>query len=211
MRTLASCSFVYNVRDDVAKVTMEATGGPALLEDTEWSAMMQAVQAGDSTSYQRLLHALLPVLRILVRRNRIEGAQVEDVVQDVLLALHRVRHTYDPALPFLPWVAAIARRRAIDARRRSGRRSAHEEQGSDRMDSFADPAPNRDVEIREWRDLLARAIAELPPKQREAVELVKLREMSVAQAAEVSGQSQGAVKVNVHRAIRALRVLLEPG
>jgi RNA polymerase sigma-70 factor (ECF subfamily) len=127
----------------------------------------------------------------------------------VLLALHRVRHTYDPALPFLPWIAAIARRRAIDARRRFRRRDANEESGSDRLETFADPTANKDIETREWRDLLGRAIAELPPKQRQAVELVKLREMSVAEAAAASGQSEGAVKVNVHRAIKGLRVLLE--
>ncbi len=180
-----------------------------MLQDVEWSAMMTEVQRGNAAAYSRLLHALLPVLRILVRRNRIEGAHVEDVVQDVLLALHRVRHTYDPALPFLPWVAAIARRRAIDARRRFRRRDAHEDASHDNLETFADPGANRDIETREWRDLLVRAIAELPPKQRQAVELVKLREMSVAQAAAASGQSEGAVKVNVHRAIRALRILLD--
>jgi RNA polymerase sigma-70 factor (ECF subfamily) len=182
-----------------------------LLQDIEWSAMMAAVQAGDGAAYGRLLHALLPVLRILVRRSRIEAPHVEDVVQDVLLALHRVRHTYDPALPFLPWIAAIARRRAIDAQRRFRRQGANEEPASQSIETFADPTANTDIETREWRELLGRAIAELPPKQRQAVELVKLREMSVAQAAAASGQSEGAVKVNVHRAIKALRVLLAPG
>jgi RNA polymerase sigma-70 factor (ECF subfamily) len=112
-------------------------------------------------------------------------------------------------LPFLPWIAAIARRRAIDARRRFRRHDANEDQAPDRLETFADPAANHDIEVREWRDILERAIAELPPKQRQAVELVKLREMSVAQAAAASGQSEGAVKVNVHRAIKALRILLD--
>ncbi len=180
-----------------------------MLRDTDWSALMAEVQMGNSAAYAQLLHALVPVLRILVRRNRVEPSHVEDIVQDVLLALHRVRHTYDPALPFLPWIAAITKRRVIDARRRFQRRDAHEEQASEGVETFADPTANRDIETREWRDLLARAIAELPPKQRQAVELVKLQEMSVAQAAAASGQTEGAVKVNVHRAIKALRVLLE--
>jgi RNA polymerase sigma-70 factor (ECF subfamily) len=184
-------------------------GGSVLLQDVEWSSLMAAVQEGDSGAYARLLHALLPVLRILVRRNRIEGPQVEDVVQDVLLALHRVRHTYDPRLPFLPWIASIARRRAIDARRHYRRHGSNEDQASESIETFADPSANKDIENREWRDILERAIAELPPKQRQAVELVKLREMSVAQAAAASGQSEGAVKVNVHRAIKALRLLIE--
>ena len=184
-------------------------GECSLSRDIDWSALMTDVQAGDTAAYARLLHALLPVLRILVRRSQIGPPHVEDVVQDVLLALHRVRHTYDPGLPFLPWIAAITRRRAIDARRRFYRRDANEEPASDRVETFADPAANTVVESREWRDLLVRAIAELPPKQRQAVELVKLQEMSVAQAAAASGQTEGAVKVNVHRAIKALRLLLE--
>ncbi len=176
--------------------------------DREWAALMSAAQDGDQVAYARLLREVLPVLRAIVRRQRIAPSHVEDVVQDVLLAVHRVRHTYDPSLPFLPWLAAIARRRAIDMLRREGRRDAWESAAPDAIETFADPASNNDVEAEEARQWLAHAVVKLPPRQRKALELVKLREMSVAEAARVTGQTEGAVKVNVHRAIKALRQLI---
>jgi len=179
--------------------------------DREWAALMAAAQAGDQRAYKRLLTELLPVLRALLRRQRVAPMHVEDVVQDVLMAMHRVRHTYDPTLPFLPWIASIARRRAIDLLRREGRRGAVEESESDKVETFADPTANSAIENRELREWLGEAIAKLPPRQRRALELVKLQEMSVAEAARASGQTEGALKVNVHRAVRAMRGLLGEG
>lgn len=191
---------------------MRSAGVPFGSEiDREWAALMAAAQAGDQRAYAKLLNEVTPVLRALVRRNRVAPSHVEDVVQDVLLAVHRVRHTYDPNLPFLPWLASIARRRAINSLRREGRRGAFETSNSEKLETFADPGANNDTENQELHEWLAEAIAKLPPRQRRAVELVKLGEMSVAEASAASGQSPGAVKVNVHRAIRALRSLLGEG
>ncbi len=173
-----------------------------------WADLMRAAQDGDTTAYAELLRDLLPVLRILTRRQGIRPDHVEDVVQDVLLTIHRVRHTYDPARPLLPWVAAITYRRAIDLSRRRGRVAKWEENGSDRYETYSDPEANTGLDAREHGEWLAQAVASLPPKQREALRLVKLREMSIAEAASVSGQTPGAVKVNVHRAIAALRALM---
>jgi RNA polymerase sigma-70 factor (ECF subfamily) len=172
--------------------------------------MMAAAQAGDPVAYRQLLSELVPILRALVRRHGVPPMHVEDVVQDVLLTVHRVRHTYDPSLPFLPWLAAIARRRSIDLLRREGRRWAMEA-SDDKLETFADPSANAPTENRELQEWLGMAIAKLPPRQRKALELVKLQEMTVAEAAEASGQTQGAVKVNVHRALRAMRGLLGEG
>jgi RNA polymerase sigma-70 factor (ECF subfamily) len=177
-------------------------------QDPDWSALMAAAQDGDAAAYRMLLSDLLPTLRRLLRQRHVPQDRLEDVAQDVLLTLHRVRHTYDPARPFLPWLAAIAARRAIDQRRRHARVNAWESAASDMIETFIDPASNNELEAQESRDQLARAMAGLPGKQREALELVKLREMSVAEAARASGQSEGAIKVNTHRAIRALRALL---
>ena len=183
-------------------------------QDRHWAALMRAAQDGDAAAYGMLLRELLPVLRILVRRQMGGGGggvrpdQVEDVVQDTLLTIHRVRHTYDPARPLLPWAAAIAHRRAIDLARRRIRVGRHEESGSDRYETFADPDANRGQDARDHAEWLTAAVAGLPPKQQEALRLVKLREMSIAEAAKASGQTPGAVKVNVHRAIAALRALM---
>lgn len=176
--------------------------------DRDWAGMMRSAQAGDQAAYATLLREVLPVLRIIVRRQHVPPAHVEDVVQDVLMAVHRVRHTYDASLPFLPWIASITRRRAIDVLRREGRRGAWETSNSDTLETFADTEAKDEVGARESRDWLMQAVERLPPRQRKALELVKLQELSVAEAAKASGQTEGAVKVNVHRAIKALRLLL---
>ena len=177
-------------------------------DDGGWSQMMAAAQDGDRTAYDRLLHEILPFLRAVVAAHHRSRDRIEDVVQDVLLTLHRVRHTYDPTRPIRPWLAAIARRRSIDALRRRGRTDAMEVADELAYETFADPAANREIEAAQNTAGLSGAIAGLPPSQREAVELLKLKEMSLAEASLVSGKSTTALKVNVHRAIKALRAQL---
>jgi RNA polymerase sigma factor (sigma-70 family) len=176
------------------------------LQDRQWSDWMSAAQAGDNAAYGRLLRAVLPFLRVLARRRCSDPDRVEDIVQDVLLTLHRVRHTYDPARPFTPWLAAICDRRAIDALRRRGRVAAHETADERAYETFADPAANKELDAGDAAQALAAMVAALPPGQREALELVKVKEMSLLEASKVSGQSVGSLKVGVHRAIKALRL-----
>ncbi|MDB5458956.1 MAG: rpoQ [Caulobacteraceae bacterium] len=174
-------------------------------QDRLWSAWMAAGQDGDHAAYARLLREILPFLRVLVRRRCREADRCEDIVQDVLLTLHRVRHTYDPARPFTPWLAAICDRRSIDALRRRVRLAAHETADERAFETFADPAANKELDAGDAAQALAALVAQLPPAQREALELVKVKEMSLLEASRVSGQSVGALKVSVHRAIKALR------
>ena len=136
---------------------------------------MAAAQAGDRAAYERLLREILPFLRALLARQQRTPDRIEDVVQDVLLTVHRVRHTYDPARPFGHWLAAIARRRSIDALRRRGRTEAAEISDGHAYETFADPRANREIEARDRAGGLSPAIARLPRGQREAVELLKLR------------------------------------
>lgn len=177
-----------------------------LEQDRQWSGWMAAAQDGDNAAYARLLREVLPFLRVLTRRRCRDPDRCEDIVQDVLLTLHRVRHTYDPSRPFTPWLAAICDRRSIDALRKRVRLSGREAQDERAYETFADPASNKDVEAGDAAQALAVMIAELPPGQREALELVKVKEMSLLEASLVSGQSVGALKVSVHRAIKALRL-----
>jgi RNA polymerase sigma-70 factor (ECF subfamily) len=169
---------------------------------------MAAAQDGDAAAYTRLLQSVAPVVRALGRRGGLDPAATEDLAQDVLMTVHRIRHTYDPARPFGPWLIAIAQRRLIDRLRSDGRRRRHETHDPDAVETFAAPPAKDGLETDEASVLLRAAIADLPPRQREALELTKLQELSVAEAAARTGQSPGAVKVNVHRALRALQARL---
>lgn len=182
-----------------------------LARDREWSEWMAAAQRGDRAAYERLLREILPFLRALAARRHRAPDRIEDVVQDVLLTVHRVRHTYDPARPFSHWLAAIARRRSIDALRRRGRTESAEVSDTLAYETFADPRAKREMEARDRAAELGPAIASLPPGQREALELLKLRELSLAEASRASGKSIASLKVSVHRAIRALRARLTGG
>jgi RNA polymerase sigma factor (sigma-70 family) len=180
-----------------------------LARDRDWSGLMAAAQGGDRAAYERLLREILPFLRALVARQHRAPDRIEDVVQDVLLTVHRVRHTYDPARPFSHWLAAVARRRSIDALRRRGRTEAAEVSDKHAYETFPDPRANRDMEVRDRAGGLGPAIASLPRAQREALELLKRRELSLVEASRASGKSIAALKVNVHRAIRSLRSQLK--
>src|SRR6201997_2564853 len=94
--------------------------------EDEWTGLMRLAISGDSAAYHRLLKAITPVLRAGARRGLARGGQPvdqsEDVVQEILLAVHLKRHTWDANAPFGPWLFAIARNKLIDAMRRRGRR-----------------------------------------------------------------------------------------
>ncbi|WP_375466164.1 RNA polymerase sigma factor [uncultured Methylobacterium sp.] len=182
----------------------------ALEEDL--AAAMAAAQGGDAAAYRTLLNACLPVIAGMARAQGARGEAVDDVVQDTLLTIHRARASYDPARPFLPWLRAITRRRAIDRLRRAGRRprevhdplayEAHPDSG---------PAPAHGIETRQRDAELARAVAALPEGQRQAVEHLAYGERSLDEASALTGRSKGALKVNLHRALRALRGKLGAG
>jgi RNA polymerase sigma-70 factor (ECF subfamily) len=177
----------------------------ALEQDGQWAAWMRAAQAGDRRAYDSVLRAITPFLRSLTRRYSNDPTRCEDIVQDVLLTIHRVRHTWDPSRPFSPWLAAIAARRSIDLLRRESRIARFERVDELALETFADPQPNNDAgESHSFADI-APLLDSLPPKQREALEALKVRGMSLQQAAESSGQSVAAIKVNMHRALKSLR------
>jgi RNA polymerase sigma-70 factor (ECF subfamily) len=173
--------------------------------DGEWRRLMAAAQGGDRIAYDRLLRDILPFIRAIVARQHGTKERVEDAVQDVLLTLHRVRHTYDPSRPFTYWLATLARRRSIDLLRRRTRVTAAETLDETAYETFADPGANSEQERRDWSGALSGALAALPERQRQALELTKLRELSLAEASQASGMSIGALKTNVHRAIKAMR------
>jgi RNA polymerase sigma factor (sigma-70 family) len=172
-----------------------------------WTQLMAAAQGGDRVCYERLLREVTPFIRALGRRHCSHQHDIEEMVQDTLLTVHRVRQTYDPSRPFAPWLAAIAARRSIDSLRRRTRIARHETPESGEYETFGDLAANNDMEAVRSAEEVGELLKRLPPRQREALEALKLREMSLAEASVASGQTVGALKVNSHRALKALRAM----
>jgi RNA polymerase sigma-70 factor (ECF subfamily) len=179
---------------------------------------MAAAQQGDTAAYELLLTALLPPLRAFVRRRGVATDEVEDVVQEILLLIHRARHTWRTDRRFDPWLWAIARNASTDALRRQtrersrrGDRPGHE--GVEALEATlpgdGDAAsPEALLAGRELTPELAQALSRLPAAQREAVELLYLEQLPVAEAAARAGVSPAALKVRAHRGSRALRQAL---
>jgi RNA polymerase sigma-70 factor (ECF subfamily) len=184
-----------------------ALAGPEpTIRDTDWAILMARAQDGDKSAYQRLLREITPYLRSLAARRHRDSSDVEDAVQDILLTVHAIRHTFDPTRPFGPWLVTIANRRFIDRLRRQGRRRNRETPLMPEHETFSEPKAN--LEERPDRHELEKAINELPPMQRKAVRLLKLNEMSLKEASTASGMSIASLKVNVHRAVKSLRKIL---
>lgn len=179
-------------------------------ENTDWSALMARAQDGDRGAYRRLLRDITPYLRTLAARKLDNPADVEDAVQEVLLAIHEIRHTYDPARPFGPWLATIARYRLVDRIRREERNRAKVRKLAT-MRATSDPGETNKPDETEEHGNLSSAIDMLPPGQREAIRLLKLEELTLKQAALQSGLSVGALKAATHRAMLTLRKLLATG
>ena len=171
------------------------------------SAWMRAAQDGDRQAYAALLRDCVPVIQQVARRRGVAAARLAAVVPTVLLAVHRGRQTYDPERSFTAWLGAIAIRRAIDALRRHGRHERREVHGPLAYENYPDPeaGPAQRLEQKHQARLLGAAVSELPVGQREAVEQLALQERSLSEAAAATGRSKGALKVNLHRALKTLR------
>ncbi len=187
-----------------------ASGDAGQEADRRRTAWMAAAQNGDRAAYAALLRDCVPIIQAVARRQGVPPDRVDDVVQDVLLTVHRVRQTYDPARPFTAWLRAIAQRRAVDLLRRQGRQGARELHAPLAYEGHPDPAdsPERSLERDRQAHALRAAIAALPPGQREAVEQLGLQERTSAEAASATGRTTGALRVNLHRALKALRASL---
>ncbi len=168
-----------------------------------WSDLLAAAQGGDSQAYRNFLTAILPFVRAIARCWSEDMA--DDIVQDVLLTIHRVRHTYQPGRPVEPWLAAIVIRRSIDMTRKRGRIGRREVYNEVAYETFADPGAKEPLDADASR-ALARMTEGLAAGQKEAIELVKIREMTLAQASIASGQSIASLKVNIHRAMKKMRL-----
>jgi RNA polymerase sigma-70 factor (ECF subfamily) len=179
-----------------------------------WSRLMANAQDGDQVAYRALLEDIVPYLRALAARRFKEASDIDDSVQDILLTIHAIRHTYDPRRPFGPWLVTIANRRIVNGLRQQLRVRSRETELTAEHENFsagvATPPSDRDVTSANDAALRT-AIERLPPDQRQAIRLLKLKEMSLKEAAVASGRSISALKVATHRAIKGLRKILKQG
>ncbi len=175
------------------------------MEEAALHALMVRGLAGDSAAYTALLRRLAEALRAYFRRRLFRQAhEAEDLVQDVLMAIHAKRATFDPSQRLTVWVYAIAHYKLIDYLRRARRRGVAVPI-DDETELFAeagDGAASADVET---------LLQHLPEKQRQTIRLVKLEELSVREAAAKAGISESDVKVSVHRGMKKLSKIIKDG
>ena len=160
--------------------------------------LMARLQQGDTEACQELFDSIGPSLTYFLRRRVADPQELEDVYQEVFMAIFEARHTYEPGRPFEPWLFAIARNIAVDYSRRRWTRSHWEELVAEPPEQLADASTAVAPELRA-------VLAELPPDQREAFSMLKLDGLSVEVAAARAGISVGALKVRAHRAYKSLK------
>jgi RNA polymerase sigma factor (sigma-70 family) len=172
--------------------------------ENDWAVWMRAAMTGDAGAYRQLLVSLAPHIRAVARfRCRSLGApedEVEDLVQEVLLTIHLKRGTWDQSRPIGPWVAAITRNRLIDILRRRGRHVTVPVE--DFVDSLWAEDPTPALSTRDTDSLLGR----LKPQQREIVQSISLDGSSIRETADRLHITEGAVRVTLHRALKALAI-----
>ena len=173
----------------------------ATLEAQLHSLWMQSLN-GDNASYSRALTLLSGHVRsFLKKRMQSRLSDVEDLVQETLMAIHQKRHTYQSDQPLTAWVFAIARYKWVDHLRAHGRREGLH----DDIDDWAETlSVDGDTEASDAQRDLEQVLADLPAKQREAIECTRLQGLSISETAERTGQSEAAVKVNIHRGLKTL-------
>jgi len=165
-----------------------------------WGGLMVAAQNGHGGAYQRLLSEISEWLRRYFQR-RLPYGDVDDAVQETLLAVHRRRHTYDPRYPLGPWLAAIAKRKWVDQLRSLGRRPT---------EALSDDLSVGDHEMSVMSaSVLGNLLDRLRPAQAQAITLVKLQGYSIEEASRETGLSVSAVKMNTHRGLARLAAFIE--
>jgi RNA polymerase sigma factor (sigma-70 family) len=183
---------------------MEQTGRVNAGEERLRQLLIRGL-AGEAQAYHAFLKELSAHLRAFLRK-RLAGLpdEVEDLVQESLLAVHNQRHTYDADQPLTAWVHAIAKYKLVDLLRRREKRDLL----TDPLDDEIDLLSSSDNEAAEARRDLGKLLEQLPDRQRLPIVHMKLEGLSVAEAARATGMSESAVKVGVHRGLKALAAMI---
>lgn len=168
------------------------------MDEAELARLLKAALAGDETAYTGFLHKAAALVRAFARRRVQHGLDPEDIVQDVLLAVHAKRHTWKTDQPVTPWLYAIARYKLIDAfRRRGGRIDVDLDEIAE---TLAAPQPEERPNSRE----VGRALASLAPGQRSVVSAISVEGRSIGETAASLGMTETAVRVALHRGLAAI-------
>lgn len=176
-------------------------GGPPRPVEERLKALFLAGLDGDSAAYRAFLDALSGHLRAFLRKRLYQMQDdVEDVVQETLLAVHNGRHTYRADQPLTAWVHAVARYKLMDFFRARSRHEALNEP----LDDYIEIFESSDGLADDARRDVGKLLDGLPDKQRLPIVHVKLQGLSVAETAELIGLSESAVKIGVHRGLKAL-------
>jgi RNA polymerase sigma-70 factor (ECF subfamily) len=177
--------------------------------EAEWAGLMRASLAGDAASYRTVLEAITPRLRKFasggLARAGIGNADVEDVVQEILLAIHLKRQTWMQEQPFLPWLNAITRHKLIDVMRRRGRR------GEVPIEGLIEILPDQTAEPETSQTELTKLVSKLDGKQKAIVSSISLDGESIRDTATKLNMTEGAVRVGFHRGLKKLAALYREG
>jgi RNA polymerase sigma-70 factor (ECF subfamily) len=182
---------------------MQTDDGGAMPSSPDLEQLMMRYQKADPDASAVLVERLSPQLYRFFASQMGSRADAEDMLQDAWLRIHRVRHTYRPSEPVLPWVYAIARCVRVDSYRKRHRIASRE--------LTADVLPEHPAPTDQPCDLLAfdELVAELPQSQREVLTLLKVNGLSIEEVARATSSTVGAVKQKAHRAYERLRILLQ--
>jgi RNA polymerase sigma-70 factor, ECF subfamily len=168
--------------------------------DGDLEVLMARYQAGDFAAARTLINRISPSLHRFFNAQSASGTDADDLLQEAWLRIHRVRHTYRPGKPLLPWIYAIARRVRVDHYRKSIRTTMREQRWEELSSTPVD-APMQPQPVEALEELLA----PLSDSQREVLEMLKVAGMSLEEVARATSSSVGSVKQKVHRAYRKLR------
>ena len=182
---------------------MKSDEGGSSSANRDMERLMMRYQQADSAAAAALVELMSPQLCRFFSSQMGSRTEAEDMLQDVWLRIHRMRHTYRPGEPVLPWVYAIARRVRVDNYRKRHRIARRERS----VDALPEPSAPKDMtsHLPPFEEMMAA----LPASQREVLTMLKVNGLSVEEVARATSSTAGAVKQKAHRAYRRLRDLLE--
>lgn len=160
--------------------------------------LMAQAQAGQAEAFRLLIIDIAPAVLTFLRRRVAAAGELDDILQETLIAVYESRHTYDPKRPFEPWLYAIARNIGADHQRRHWKRASWQELVDEQPEAGADSGEHARLDLKD-------ALKRLPRLQREAFMMLKIEGLTVSQASARAGVSIAAMKVRAHRAYEFLK------
>ena len=176
-------------------------------KNIDLSALMVKAQNGDKKAYEKLLHAVQPMIEVYLAKRVFDKDAIPDITQTCLLAIHKSRHTYLPKQPFENWMYGIVKFKMIDYMRRYYRKTDNEVVNSETIETFSGVgANNKEAETRSDLESL---LKHLPKKQQKLITMLKIQGHSVSDVAEHMDMTESNVKVTMHRALKKLQDIAE--